>query len=219
MPMKLHPTHKSLRVFLAAELSSDLRQKVVELQRQLRDTLPEVNWVLPESIHLTLKFLGYVDAAMVEKLLPALEPVGSIQASLTLAIQGLGVFPHIRRPRILWIGCAGAIPSLVKLVSRIEGALEPLGFPLEKKPYHPHLTLARIKHDNSKVGGVLTHSGLLEQPQALGILRIDRITLFRSDVSSFGAEYTSLGTVPMIQADSRSSTEDRHLPVRGGGVR
>ena len=202
MPMKLHINQTSLRVFLAVELSSDLCRKVAEFQQQLRGNLPEVNWVRPESIHLTLKFLGYVDAAMVEQLLPAMEPVGRNQAPLSLEIQGLGVFPHIRRPRILWIGCAGDIPSLLKLVSRIEGALVPLGFPLEEKPYHPHLTLARIKHGNSKVGSVLTYSGLLEQPQTLGALRIERITLFRSDVSSFGAEYTPLWRVAMNETAS-----------------
>jgi 2'-5' RNA ligase len=195
--MKLHPNHTSLRVFLAVELSSDLSQKVVELQQQLRATLPTVNWVRPGAIHLTLKFLGYVDPAMVEQLLTAIEPIRKSQAPITLEIQGLGIFPDIRRPRILWIGCTGDIPALLNLVSRIEEALEPLGFPPEEKPYHPHLTLARIKHDNSKVGGVLTHSGLLAQPRNLGALRIDRITLFRSDLSPKGAEYTSLWTVPL----------------------
>lgn len=195
--MKLHPNHTSLRVFLAVELSSDLSQKVVELQQQLRATLPTVNWVRPGAIHLTLKFLGYVDPAMVEQLLTAIEPIRKSQAPITLEIQGLGIFPDIRRPRILWIGCTGDIPALLNLVSRIEEALEPLGFPPEEKPYFPHLTLARIKHDNSKVGGVLTHSGLLAQPRNLGALRIDRITLFRSDLSPKGAEYTSLWTVPL----------------------
>jgi 2'-5' RNA ligase len=179
------------------ELSLDLRQKVVELQQQLRDTLPKINWVRPESIHLTLKFLGNVDAGMVEQVLTAMGPIQKSQDSLRLEIQGLGIFPDIRRPRILWIGCTGDIPALLNLVSRIEEALEPLGFPPEEKPYHPHLTLARIKHDNSKVGGVLTHSGLLAQPRNLGALRIDRITLFRSDLSPKGAEYTSLWTVPL----------------------
>ena len=195
--MKLHPNQEHQRVFLAVELSLDLCQKLAALQHQLRNTLPTVNWLRPESIHLTLKFLGYVDAAMVEQLLTAIETIRKSQPPLTLEIQGLGVFPHIRRPRILWIGCTGDIPALLNLVSRIEDALEPIGFPCEEKPYHPHLTLARIKHDNSKVGGVLTHSGLLEQPQNLGLFRVDRITLFRSDVSHFGAEYTALWTVPL----------------------
>lgn len=204
--MKLHPNHTSLRLFLAVELSSDLCQKVAELQHHLHGTLPSVKWVRPEAIHLTLKFLGDVDPVMVEQLLTTIEPIGKSQAPIRVEIQGLGVFPHIRCPRILWIGCIGDIPSLLNLVSRIEGALEPLDFPFEEKPYHPHLTLARIKHDNSKVGGVLTHSGLLEQPQNLGTMLIDRITLFRSDLSPKGAEYTSLWTVPLNEAGSNSST-------------
>jgi 2'-5' RNA ligase len=204
--MKLHSNHTSLRVFLAVELSSNLSQKVAGLQQQLRATLPTVNWVRPGAIHLTLKFLGYVNPAMVEQLLTALEPIGKSQAPITLEIQGLGVFPHIRRPRILWIGCTDDRHSLLNLVSHIDGVLEPLGFPPEEKAFHPHLTLARIKHDNSKVGGVLTHSGLLAQPRNLGALRIDRITLFRSDLSPKGAEYTSLWTVPLNEAGASSLT-------------
>ncbi|MEO8326481.1 MAG: hypothetical protein ABI618_11560, partial [Nitrospirota bacterium] len=69
----------------------------------------------------------------------------------------------------------------------------------------PHLTLARIKHDNSQVGGVLTHSGLLEQPQHLGELCVARITLFRSDVSQAGAEYTALRTVPLNEPGLNTS--------------
>lgn len=203
MRMKPHPNHANLRVFLGVTLSSDLGQKVAELQHQIRGRLPKINWVRPESIHLTLKFLGIVDRAMVEQVMTAIRSIQKNQAPITLEIQGLGVFPKIRCPRILWIGCIGDIPSLLNLVSRIEGALDPLGFLIEEKPYHPHLTLARIKHDNSKVGSVLNHSGLLEQPQKnLGTLLIDRITLFRSNLSSFGAEYTSLWTVPLNEDES-----------------
>jgi RNA 2',3'-cyclic 3'-phosphodiesterase len=205
MPMKPYPNQKSLRIFLAVELSLDLCQKVGELQHQLRARLPSVNWVRPESIHFTLKFLGNVDADMVEQVLIAIDPIGKSQHPFTLEIQGLGVFPQIRRPRILWIGCTGDIPALLNLVSGIEGALEPLGVPPEEKPYYPHLTLARIKHDNSQVGGVLTHSGLLEQHQNLGVLRVDRITLFRSDVGQFGAEYTALWTVLLNEPESKLS--------------
>ena len=203
--MKLHSNQKSLRVFLAVELSLDVRRKVAELQRQLRESLPMVNWVRPESMHLTLKFLGYVDTSMVEKVLTAIEPIRTRQAPLTLEVQGLGVFPHPRRPRILWVGCTGNIPALINLVSHIEAALEPLGFPPEDKPYFPHLTLARIKHDQSQVGGVLIHSGLLEQPRNLGTLYVDRITLFRSEVSQSGAEYTALRTVPFNEPGSPMS--------------
>ncbi len=206
MLMKLHSNRNSLRVFLAVELSLDLCRKVSEFQQQLQNFLPHVNWVRPESIHLTLKFLGNVDASMVDQVLTALEPIGKSQPPFTLEIQGLGVFPHVRRPRILWIGCTGDIPALLNLVSGVEGALDPLDFPSEEKPYVPHLTLARIKHDNSQVGKVLTHSGLLEQPQNLGILPVARITLFRSNVTTIGVEYIPLWAVPLNEAVSNFSS-------------
>lgn len=200
--MKLYAEQKKLRVFLAVELSLGLRRKVVELQYQLRAGLPKVNWVPPESLHLTLKFLGYVDAPMVDQILTAIEPIRTSQPPFTLEVKGVGVFPHLRRPRILWVGCSGDMPALLTLVSRIEGALEPLGFPPEDKPYFPHLTLARINHNNTQVGGALTQSGFLEQSQTLGIFHIDRITLFRSEVSQSGAEYTALRTLPFNEPGS-----------------
>lgn len=204
--MKLGPHYKSLRVFLAADLSPDLCQKVEQLQRHLRGVLPRVNWVRSESIHLTLKFLGNVDPAMVEQLLTAIQPIRTTQAPINLEIRGLGVFPDVRRPRVLWVGCTGDLPALLNLVSLLECALEPLGFGPGEKSYHPHLTLARIKQDNSKVGSVLTESGLLEQPQNLGVLRIERITLYRSDPSPNGVNYTALWTIPLNENSCRSST-------------
>jgi 2'-5' RNA ligase len=80
-------------------------------------------------------------------------------------------------------------------VFEIDVVLEPLGFPSEEKTYHPHLTLARIKRENAKVGSALMESGVLESDQYLGMLTIDRFTLFQSDLDSSGATYTPLGTV------------------------
>jgi RNA 2',3'-cyclic 3'-phosphodiesterase len=204
--MKLRPNPTSLRAFLGVSLPLDLCRKVAGFQQELQNSLPTVNWVRPESIHLTLKFLGNMTPPMVERLLAAIEPVRKHQAPLTLQVQGLGVFPDVRHPRILWTGCTGDIPSLLTMVTQIEQALEPLGFSPEEKPYHPHLTLARIRHDSSKVGGRLRQSGLLEQSQDLGVLPIERITLFRSDLSRSGAEYTPLWAVSLNKDQSNSST-------------
>jgi RNA 2',3'-cyclic 3'-phosphodiesterase len=195
--MKLHPNLTTLRVFLAVKLSPALSQQLFKLQQQLRETLPTITWVRRESIHLTLKFLGDVEPSMVEELKSAIEPIAKIQAPFKIEIHGLGVFPHIRRPRILWIGCTAGNPSLLNLVSRIEESLEILGFPLEEKSYHPHLTLARIKQGNAQAGGMLIRSGLLEQPQKVGDLLIEKITLFRSDLGPHGAQYTPLWSLPL----------------------
>ena len=184
-----------IRVFLAVELSSGIREHLSSLQQELKKTLPPINWVRPESIHLTLKFLGYVEPSRISQLLLALEPIGTKQHGFSIEVQGMGVFPQVKHPKILWVGVIGKTHALQELVLEIESALEPLGFPPEEKPYHPHLTLARIKRDNAIVGSALLKHGVLEREPHLGTLTVDRLTLFQSDLDSTGATYTPLGTV------------------------
>ena len=184
-----------IRVFLAVELPSEIREKLFSLQQQLKKALTSMNWVRPESIHLTLKFLGYVEPSRISQIVSALEPIGKKQNGFSMDVQGLGVFPQVKHPRILWIGVTGKTQALQELVLEIEAALEPLGFPAEEKSYHAHLTLARIKRENAMVGSALLESGVLGSDQQLGTLPIDRFVLFQSDLDSSGATYTSLGTV------------------------
>jgi len=184
-----------IRVFLAVELPSNIQEKIFVLQQELKGILPSINWVRPESIHLTLKFLGYVEPSVVSQLLSALEPIGEKHEPFSVDVQGLGVFPQVNHPRIFWVGLTGNTQALHELVFEIEAALEPFGFPPEEKSYHPHLTLARIKRENAKVGSALMESGVLESDQYIGTLTIDRFTLFQSDLDSSGATYTPLGTV------------------------
>ena len=122
-----------IRVFLGMELSSEVQEKLAHLQQQLQSTLPPINWVRPESIHLTLKFLGYVEPSIVSKLLSVLEPVEKKREIFSMDVQGLGVFPQVKHPRILWVGLTGNTEALNDLVFDIEAALEPLGFPPEEK--------------------------------------------------------------------------------------
>jgi 2'-5' RNA ligase len=184
-----------IRVFVAVELSSEVREKISALQQQLNTTLPPMNWVRPESIHLTLKFLGSVEPSRISQLLSVLEPIGKRQNKFSVDVQDLGVFPHVKHPRIFWVGVTGKTHALQELVLKIEAVLEPLGFPLEDKPYHPHLTLARMTRENAIVGSALVKNRIFHSDQQLGTLPIDRFILFQSDLDSFGAIYTPLGSV------------------------
>ncbi len=188
-----------IRVFLAVELSSGIRENLFSLQQELKKILPPINWVRPESIHLTLKFLGYVEPSRISQLLLALEPIGKKQHGFSIEVQGVGVFPQVKHPRIFWVGVAGKTHPLQELVLEIEAALEPLGFPPEEKPYHPHLTVARIKRDNAIVGSALLENEVLEREQHFGTLTVDQLTLFQSDLDSTGATYTPLGAVLLSQ--------------------
>ena len=186
-----------IRVFVAVELSSEVREKISALQQQLNTTLPPMNWVRPESIHLTLKFLGSVEPSRISQLLSVLEPIGKRQNKFSVDVQDLGVFPHVKHPRIFWVGVTGKTHALQELVLKIEVVLEPLGFPLEGKTYHPHLTLARMTRENAIVGSALVKNRILDSDQQLGTLPIDRFILFESDLDSFGATYTPLGSVQL----------------------
>ena len=184
-----------IRAFIAVELSAGVQEKILALQQQLKKMLPSINWVRPESIHLTLKFLGGVESSRLSQILSVLEPIGKKQNKFSIEIQGVGVFPQVKRPRIVWVGCSGNTSVLQDLVFEIEAALEPLGFPPEEKSFHPHLTLARVKRENALVGAALLEKRILESQQHLGTLDIDRFTLFQSTLDSSGARYTPLGAV------------------------
>lgn len=106
-----------------------------------------VTWVRPEALHLTLKFLGDVDEARGPELHAALGDVASHGArGVTVHIEGFGVFPDFRRPRVVWAGVAPD-PALELLQHRVEQVFAPLGFPTEARPFRPHLTLGRAARD------------------------------------------------------------------------
>jgi 2'-5' RNA ligase len=124
---------------------------------------------------------------------------GRNMVPFSVDVRGLGVFPQVKHPRIFWVGLTGNTQALQDLVFEIDVVLETMGFPPEEKTYHPHLTLARIKRENAKVGSALIQTRALESDQLLGTLMADRFTLFQSDLDSTGARYTSLWTVPFSE--------------------
>ncbi len=191
-----------IRAFLAVELSCDIRQNVSSFQTQLKESLPHMNWVRSESIHLTLNFLGSIEPSFIPQLLSVLKPIGERTDKFSLDVQGVGVFPNSQRPQVIWVGVSGQTQSLQRLVLNVAAALEPLGFPLEEKAYHPHLTLARVKRENVSVGSALLENGVLESDCHLGMLTIDRFILFQSDLNPSGACYTALATVLLSASGS-----------------
>jgi RNA 2',3'-cyclic 3'-phosphodiesterase len=134
----------TIRLFVALELPVQARAALTEVITRLRPASPPaVRWVNTAGIHLTLKFIGEVDSAMANSVPPALATVRAPQAVKTV-FRGLGWFPNVRHPRVLWAGVeAGS--DLAELAAAAESALEPLGIPREGREFRPHLTLARIK--------------------------------------------------------------------------
>jgi len=196
-----------IRAFVAVELNPEVRAAVARLQEEIKSRVERallraapqarIQWVRPEAVHLTLKFLGDVDEARIPEVEQALERAVAPLTRFAVEAGGLGAFPDSRAPRVLWVALGGQTNHLARLASQVERALEPLGFPPEMKPFNPHLTLARIKERSRDVGRVMAESGVVESGGVLGRLDVDAVALIKSELKPSGAVYTRLFQVPL----------------------
>ncbi len=192
-----------IRSFVAVELGEEVKQRLADIQWQLKTMTPGgvVRWVQPDSIHVTLKFLGDVPEERIGAIVAALERECAPMAPLAFAVAGAGCFPNARRPNVVWIGVEDPGGQLAALQRAVERALNPLGYPPEGRPFKPHLTLGRVNRsvsgaDLRKVGELV--SGL--RVAHLGQVQVAEIVLMRSDLSPAGARYTPLARIPLSGA-------------------
>ena len=151
---------EQIRAFIAVELPPAVREAVEGVVRELRSGIGDgVRWVRPEGVHLTLKFLGDIDADSVPAISDGLDRCAASAAPFDLFLEGVGVFPNARRPRVVWIGLGGALEPLLALQHSIDRELEGLGFARERRPFTPHLTLGRVRD-----GVSLRRSGVCRKP-------------------------------------------------------
>jgi len=186
---------ETIRTFIAIPLPRPLLGKLADLQRQLERQVPHrsVRWVRPESIHLTLKFLGDTLVERLPEIKRALATVARHAPACTFAVEGVGCFPNPRRPRVVWVGVQEPTGRLAALQDAIEEVLTPFGYEPEGRGFTPHLTLGRVhrkapRSDVAQVGAVVAgiEVGLLAEVPA------DRFALIRSVLKPSGAEYTTL---------------------------
>jgi RNA 2',3'-cyclic 3'-phosphodiesterase len=196
-----------IRTFVAIELEASLRQALAQVQATLRSRLEKsvgsgarIHWVKPESIHLTLKFLGDVPEALVPKVQTALAGATGKHKRFAAEVRGLGVFPDIRTPHVLWVGMATHADELKQLAADVEAALGTIGFAPEAKPFSPHLTLARIKERSRDIGRALSGEGMLTHEIKFGELTVAAVSLMKSDLQRSGSVYTCLRAVPLKEA-------------------
>lgn len=184
-----------IRSFIAIDLSEEIRKGLEDIQRELKQCGAGVRWVKPGSIHLTLKFLGNIQAAQVEKIARAVAQKIRDHPPITLHPSGLGAFPSLRKPRVLWIGMEGEVQRLKGIQARVEDALEPLGFVREKRGFRPHLTIGRVK-DRHRFQFLVEAMATLDVP-LFNSFDADEIILYKSDLRPTGAIYTKLHRMPL----------------------
>lgn len=145
----------TLRAFIAVHIPDDVKQALNEASRLLAGRVPTgaVRWVRPEQMHLTLRFLGDTDTGKLPAIRAAMDAVAASNAPFELRLGGIGCFPNMRRPRVIWVGLSGEEARLLSLVSSLEKQLAPFGWEPEGKPFRAHLTLGRVK-DERGAGGI-----------------------------------------------------------------
>lgn len=173
-----------IRAFLGIGVSDALRAKLVKAQSTLRESGAHVGWTHPENIHLTLVFLGNIDRDTVDRLPASLDEACRGVASTACGVRGIGFFGG-RRPRILWAGVEDDAGTLGILYRRLADAVTELGVEVESRPYTPHITVGRAR--SSRGGAELTAIAESLRTEPFGELTVDRVTLYKSDLSSTGA--------------------------------
>jgi RNA 2',3'-cyclic 3'-phosphodiesterase len=179
-----------IRSFLAIELPKPILKKIEEVQGDLKSTHTDVRWVSPEKIHLTLKFLGNIEESRIDSIFKSIEELIRNTLLFSLKVRGIGAFPNLKNPRVIWMGLVDARETLTSLQKRIDNQLEKIGFQPEDRPFHPHLTLGRMKSSRGKeelVGRMEKH-----KEEEFGDLQVERVILFESDLRPSGPIYTAL---------------------------
>ncbi len=189
---------EQIRTFIAIELPDEVRAGLAGIQEELKRRGEGVKWVRPEGIHLTLKFLGNVPADRIEEIIRAVREACVGFSPFQLSFAGLGCFPNLRRPRVIWVGVEGETETLARLQKAIEDNLDALGFPREKRGFSPHLTLGRVRREVGS--GERRRLGQLIEATAtdqLGEMVVESISVMRSDLKPTGAVYTRLAVVKL----------------------
>jgi 2'-5' RNA ligase len=191
-----------IRSFIAIEFPAEIQQRLDQVSRQVRQRLSGlpgsiVRWVPAENIHLTLKFLGDVSVANLDLLQEMLLAEAREHHAFELSVGGLGAFPDLHRPRVVWVGIQ-APPELAALQGGIESRMEKLGYPREERPFSPHLTLGRItRNANNTEARQIGDALQAAKVGFLGVVGAGEVRLFKSDLKPGGSVYTCLFTAPL----------------------
>ena len=182
-----------IRAFIAATLAPAVVEEIAKVRTTLQEAKGDIRWTRIEGVHLTLKFLGDLARTQVEPILATLTETLRERPPLLLLAQGLGGFPTLKRPRVVWVGIKGE--GLSELSETIETALVPLDFPPEERPFTPHLTLGRVRSLRGWEQ-VLAVVKAYEHVR-FGESMVSAVTLYQSELRPEGAVYRPLGIVSL----------------------
>lgn len=172
-----------IRTFIALPIPDNLRKTLRTAISDLREKNAGVKWVRPESVHITLKFLGNINEDLIDPLARELDTAASFCPELNLSFSGFGVFPNSRRPRVIWVGLKGDTAQLGELASSIDRGCAKFGIKPEKRPFNAHITLGRLKAPSM----IDLDINLIEED-----FNATQVLFYKSELLPQGARYTVL---------------------------
>ncbi len=180
----------TIRTFIALELPPSIVSLLANMQKNLQSMGVRAKWVRPQNIHLTLKFLGNINPGDIEKIGESMADAVAEFDALNLVAEGIGVFPGIHRPRVIWVGLKGQVQTLFALQRRMEDNLAALGYKKEKRPFKGHLTLGRFRNRiNTETIRRVVGDSKTSDSEAF---TAKRVILYKSDLKPTGAVYSQL---------------------------
>ena len=193
---------QTIRTFIAIELPAAIISRLDSVQQDIKSLRLRAKWVRSENIHLTLKFLGDVDPGDIHQIGTAMSAAAEKFTPFALTVGGVGFFPGIKRPRVIWVGLGGQVRLLKQLQGKLAENMAEIGFPKEKRPFKGHLTLGRIRAPQKPE----TVRRIIEKYSDLGSeeFTVGGMVLFKSDLKPSGAVYTRLQVVNFGMANRSS---------------
>lgn len=183
-----------IRAFVGIRIGPHMAQEISEVQFQLKRSLTGIRWVGLENLHFTLKFLGPVQEEKVVPIMNALEQALSAIPRFSIIGRGIGVFPDIRRARVLWAGLEGK--PLGPLAVEVETALEPIGFAREKRAFRPHLTIGRWRNFDGQSERLKQEIECWKDCD-FGESWVEEVVFFQSVLKPQGAVYSPLKVITL----------------------
>ncbi len=199
---------EKIRSFIAVKLNSEIKSKLASIQDELKKCEGDVKWVKADNIHITLKFLGYVLQSQLKDIFKATDESITAEGStaskaalfhrgsrngirpFTLSFSGLGAFPKPKNPRVIWVGVKEGKEEIVRISQNLEEILSRCGFEKEERPFHPHLTLGRVKSPKNRDSLIKAIES--EKGYSAGLMEVEEVVVMQSLLKPEGAEYSAL---------------------------
>lgn len=183
-----------VRTFICIEIPNSIKARIDQLQNTLKAIDAQVSWTRSSNVHLTLKFLGAVEAGRIPRVAKAVERAAAGMNRFEIKVNGAGCFPSPRSPRVLWIGFSEVPDALKQLFANMEDELDREGFAREKRKFSPHLTIGRLRGPKNAAG---LAEALIASGFAAETFSANEVIVMRSDLKPTGSVYTAQAVIKL----------------------